>query len=318
MQYLPSWTAAAAMPMVWALAAVAPASAQTPIPPNPQIEIGYVKPTKNPALAPIYEQMQSKKVLETLQIFLAPLKLPAGVKIAVKFNECGGATTMAYQHNGPVTICYEYVARIEQMVPRSAVTLAQGTITPDAAVIGPVTQAALRETALAVFDVMELPVWGRTDDAADRLSAFIMVQFGPNVAWNTIVGTAWFLSGNATAPADFSDIRGVVAQRYYTTLCIAYGGEVRGVTLTKGVTGATGSGLGNFVGGEAAAGSLPLSRAQSCPNEYDAIKQAFVDLFIVPKHVDLTLLDQVQKAFVCSSGASDTDPFRMLACAPTR
>jgi hypothetical protein len=37
--------------------------------------------------------------------------------------------------------------RIEQMVPKATVTLAQGAITPDAAVIGPVAQAALHETA---------------------------------------------------------------------------------------------------------------------------------------------------------------------------
>ncbi len=314
MKYVLSWATAAASSVVWAVAAAAPAWAQTPIPPNPQIEVAYVKPA-NPALTAIYERLQSHKVLETLQVFLAPLKLPPGAKLAVKFDQCDGATSIPYKHKGPVTICYEYVAQIEQMVPRSTVTLVQGSVTPDAAVIGPVTQAVLHEMALGVFDVMNLPVWGRTDDAADRLSAFIMIQFGPNVAWNTIVGTAWFLSGNATTPADFSDIRGVVAQRYYTTLCIAYGGEARGVTLTKGLTGATGSGLGNFVGGTAS-GNLPQSRAQSCPYEYDTIRQAFIELFVVPTHVDQSLLQQVQKAFVCSSTAGDTDPFHLLACTP--
>src|ERR1700730_17270318 len=107
-----SWAAAAASPIVWAVTAVAPACAQAPIPPNPQIEIAYVKPA-NPALAPIYEQMRSHKVLETLQVFLAPLKLPTGAKLAVKFDQCGGATSIAYQHAGPVTICYAYVSQIE-------------------------------------------------------------------------------------------------------------------------------------------------------------------------------------------------------------
>ena len=90
MKYVLSWAAAAVMPaavmpIVWAVSGVAPACAQTPIPPNPQIEIAYVKPA-NPALASIYEQMQSHKVLETLQVFLAPLKLPNGAKLAVKFD----------------------------------------------------------------------------------------------------------------------------------------------------------------------------------------------------------------------------------------
>jgi hypothetical protein len=197
-----------------------------------------------------------------------------------------------------VTVCYDYVARIEQMVPKATVTLAQGAITPDAAVIGPVAQAALHETALAVFDLFKLPVWGRTEDAADRLAAFIMVQFGPTVAWNTIVGTAWFLSGNASAaPADFSDIGGVVAQRYYTTVCIAYG-----------------AGFGNFVGA-GAAGNLPSSRAKSCPYEYDTIQQAFDRLFVQQKRVDQALLQQVRLSFVCPPAGGQTGPFSLLACA---
>jgi hypothetical protein len=311
---LSPWTAALAM--ICPLAA----GAQTaPIPPNPQIEISYVKPEKNPALTPIYQQMQSHKVLETLQVFLAPLKLPPGAKLAIKFDECAGAPTVPYVHGGPVTVCYDYVARIEQMVPKATVTLAQGAITPDAAVIGPVAQAALHETALAVFDLFKLPVWGRTEDAADRLAAFIMVQFGPTVAWNTIVGTAWFLSGNASAaPADFSDIGGVVAQRYYTTVCIAYGAEVRGVTLVSTASsapgGAEGAGFGNFVG-TGAAGNLPSSRAKSCPYEYDTIQQAFDRLFVQQKRVDQALLQQVRLSFVCPPAGGQTGPFSLLACA---
>jgi Putative metallopeptidase len=318
------WSAFAVVAVAWSLAAVAPARAAAPtpapIPPNPQIDIAYVQPG-NAALLPVYDLVQRYKVLETLQIFLAPLKLPAGSKLTVKFDQCGGDAIAAHLRGGPVTICYEYIARIQQMVPRSAVGLAvsggEKFISPEATVLGPVTQAALHEVALAVFDAFDLPIWGRPGDAADRLSAFIMVQFGPDIAWNTIVGTAWFLSGNATdTTTDFSDIRGLVAQRYYTTVCVAYGAEIRGVTIVKNERGeAVASEVGKFAA-SGAAGSLSASRRQSCPSEYDTISRAFADLFIRQHRVDEALLEQVRNAFDCQkSKAGETESFRKLACA---
>jgi len=279
--------------ITYSIATVVPAVAQTTTPqpslaPNPQIEIAYVKPA-NPALTSIYAALQQRKVLETLQLFLAPLKLPPDRKLVVKFDQCGGTTGIPYKQRGPVTICYEYVAQIQQLAPKTAVTLVQGSVTPETAIVGPVVQAVLQQVAIGVFDSLSLPVWGRVDDAADRLSAFVMLQFGPDIAWNTIVGTAWFMSGNATAAPDLSSVAGAVAQRYYTTLCIAYGGEVRGAKVT-----AAGADFRNFVQSaqNSAAGDLPQSRAQSCPDEYDTIKQAF-DSLILP-YVDRMLLQKVQ------------------------
>src|SRR5437588_8677757 len=57
-------------------------------PPNPQIEIAYVEP-KNPALRPFYEKLKQRQVLEILQAFLAPLRLPR--KLTITTDECGNA-----------------------------------------------------------------------------------------------------------------------------------------------------------------------------------------------------------------------------------
>jgi hypothetical protein len=270
-----------------------PSTQPPPLPANPQIQIAYVKPT-NPTLTAIYTVLQNNKVLETLQQFLSPLKLPAGTTLTVQFNQCG-APTVPFKHGGPVTICYEYVSQVVQLVPKSVVPLVQGTLTPQAAIDGPVVQAVLHETAIGIFDALNLPVWGRLDDAADRTAAFIMMQFGPTIAWNTIVGGAWFLSANVNVPPDFASVIGIVAERYYTMICIAYGGEVRGVDVApapNGQRGTVNAGFSHFVGTDAA-GDLPQSRANSCPDEYDAVKQAFVTL-ILP-YVDPALLKQVQQ-----------------------
>ncbi len=263
--------------------AAAPALAQRVArAPNPQIEIDY-SPPQNASFRPIYEQLTARKVLETLQQFLAPLQLPR--KLVVKVDECGGAVTMAYKPDGPVTICYEYVADIERLAPKSTVRLQQANVTVASAKTGPFVQAVLHAIALATFNILKVPVWGRLDDAADRVSALILLNFGPDVALYTIIGTAWFLAANTTAPPDFADERGVMAQRYYTVLCLAYGRDPQ--TFGRFVA-ANRSGLE----AEPAAGDLPPARAGNCRAEYDIVAQAFRTA-IMP-HLDQALVKRVQ------------------------
>ena len=270
-----SGVAAATVVLAAVLIGVSPVAAQTtPKPSGAQIEIAYVQPL-NPIYRPIHDRLQQRKVLEILQEFLAPLNLPR--TLLVKVNECGSSSAR-YKPQGPVTICYEYIEQIRRLAPRSTVQLVQGRISADSAIVGPFVQAVLREVAIATFDMFDVPVWGRLDDAADRVAAFIMLQFGPAVAWYTIVGSAWFLSASTGTSADYSDVRGLVAQRYYTTLCVALGSEQR-------------QEFERFVGKEAA-GNLPEDRAQVCPEEYDALKQGF-NATLTP-HIDKQKLARVR------------------------
>ena len=65
-----------------ALALAAPsASAQdTPFPRNPNIDIAYARPT-DVRFALIHDRMRQLEVLETLQEFLSPLKLPRKITV---------------------------------------------------------------------------------------------------------------------------------------------------------------------------------------------------------------------------------------------
>jgi putative metallopeptidase DUF4344 len=268
------------------IAGLSPAVAQAPPPDlfNPQIEIEYVEP-KTAEFAPIYERLVERKVLETLRQFLAPLKLPR--KLTVRIDECG-ANYRRYSGQAVATVCYELIGEIERLAPVGNVQLIQTQYRPaikaEAGIIGPFVQSLLHEIALAVFDILEVPVWGRQDDAADRVAALIMLQFSKdNLAWNTIIGTAWFLAGSALARPDLADVRGVMAQRYYTTLCIAVGGDSRT--------------FGSFVAENrsdkaAAAGDLPPSRARGCREEYEVLSSGFQS--VMTPHLDQALVRRVR------------------------
>jgi hypothetical protein len=238
---------------------------------NPQVEINYVEP-KTEEFRPIYERLKALAVLETLREFLSPLTLPR--KINITLRECG-ALMLRYEPNKPVNICYEYVREIEKVQPTSGAASFK-----ELAVVGPFVGLALSQVALAVFDVLDVPIWGNVDDAADSASAIIMLQFGKKVAWTTIVGSSRFLalygfettgvgafSANRVAPRE--------AQRFYNYLCMAYGAdrEVFGF-LVKSDT-------------------LPKRRADRCGSEYRQKLRSFKQT--VMSHVDLERLQAIRK-----------------------
>lgn len=252
---------------VWTLPAAAQAPAAST---GGQIRISYVEP-KNPAHRPIYERLQKRRVLEDLRDFLSPLKLPE--PLTIKIEGCG--VVNAYYSSGAVTICYEYVAWIHQIAAK--VTLSN-EISLEDAVVGPFVDVLLHEVAHAIFDLLKIPLFGREEDAADQLAAFILLQFGNDVARRTIVGTALLFRQMAEehqpGTADYAAAHGLPAQRFFNVLCIAYGAEPK------------------LFADYVKQGFLPVFRIGNCRWEYRQILHAFKTL--IAPHVDPVLQEKVR------------------------
>jgi Putative metallopeptidase len=233
-----------------------------------QVKIAYEPPTE-PQLRPIYEQLKQRAVLEELQYFLTPLRLPR--PITVRTAQCG-ATTLPYTPQGPATICYEMVAAIGQI----AAAHTQDQQLRQTVILGAFIETALHETANAIFDVLQVPIWGREGDAADRLAALIMTQFGEEVAQTAIVGTAqlFMWSDKRWTGSDFAVADSPDYQRFFNYVCIAYAAAPL------------------QFGGLVDDGLLPKRRARRCGDEYGQIRKAF-DLRIMP-YVDPDLLIKVR------------------------
>jgi hypothetical protein len=126
-------------------------------------------------------------------------------------------------------------------------------------------EALFHETAYALFDLFDVPIWGRVDDAADRLTAFVMMQFGEDNARTTILGSALFFNWSARTwtGQDFALTEAPEAQRFYNFLCIAYGGDPIAFDSLK------------------TNGALPEYRSAQCAKEYQQVRKAF-DLRLMP------------------------------------
>jgi len=242
---------------------IIPAAAQQS-PPQSNVKIAYEKPS-NPKFAPIYDRLTKLRVLEELQEFMVPLRLPHD--ITVRIAQCG-SENFPYKPQDPATVCYELIDKIE----RFAASHTSDANLQKIVIIGAFVQATLHETAHALFEVLHVPIWGRKDDAADRLAAVVMMQFGDDAANVVMLGTQMLFkwsdqkwTGNAFASDVSPDW-----QRYFNYACVAVAAN-----------------LPQF-GGLVQKGVIPGFRAEQCGDEYAEIRKAF-DLRIMP-HIDADLL----------------------------
>jgi hypothetical protein len=253
------------VPETTATAQTAPAQAGS-------VSISYVPP-KDPAHQPIHDQLKELRFLEKLQEFVSPVRLPR--TLLVKVEGCDGDANASYEDD-MIVVCYEYIDELWRTMP--AQTTAAG-VTPIDALVGPLFDTCLHEFAHALFNMLRIPVLGREEDAADQISAFIMLHLGKAEARRLIAGTAYGFKTEAdaiTGPLtikQFADVHGMPAQRLYNLLCIAYGADAQL--------------FGDFV----EKGYLPKERAEGCKDEYEQVAHAYQTL--IAPHTDPILAKKI-------------------------
>lgn len=279
-----SCAVASALSLVPALAAEQPAAKTN------QIRISYVPP-KNPAHQPLYEALKSRGVLEKLQAFFSPLRLPR--PLLLKTEGCDGVSNAWYE-NDSVTLCYEYLTDIYQNAKSEQ---RPAEVSERAAIVGPFCDVVFHEMGHAVFDYLQIPIFGREEDAADDVSAYLMLQFGREEARELLSGAVYAYAtevkltgaGEKVTGGDtkrmhqaevtqklekFADEHGTPAQRLYNYFCIAYGADPK------------------YFANVVDKGWLPKSRAEGCEYEYEQI--AFAYKTLISPHVDPALARKVR------------------------
>jgi len=242
---------------------------------NRKIEFTYLPPTDVKYQA-VMERMQKSQVLEMLSQFLSPLRFPHAFYLVT--SECGEANAYYNPDYWMIVICYEFFELIEAVAPRPGVPV-EG-YRRDEVVAGAFVGIILHEAGHAVFDMFNVPVFGREEDAADEMAGFIALQFNKDVARTIVRGYAflwWEFArrGEHKDWADFSDEHGTHLQRFYNVLCMGYGGDPE--TFREFID----------------KGMLPRERAANCANEFAKVKSAFAKT-ILP-FVDREMMKKVQE-----------------------
>ncbi|MEA2903712.1 MAG: hypothetical protein QOG83_264 [Alphaproteobacteria bacterium] len=251
---------------------IAPAAAQPdPDLQNSKVEISYAEP-ESQALQGVYQRLKNRRVLEEIKSFLAPINLPR--KLPIRTKQCN-ALNAWFSYSEGVTLCYDYVAKFEEVAPK---TPTPDGVTRDRAVTGAVVRVMLHELGHAIFNMRDVPIFGREEDAADQIAGFIMVQFGKDLARKLISGAAYHYvlgaQNRTLSRTEFSDEHGSDAQRFYNYLCLAYGAEREAFKdyVEKGL--------------------LPEARAGNCEREYRQVQNAFSKT--ISPFINKDLLKRVQ------------------------
>jgi hypothetical protein len=273
--------------LVWPALASVSAGAQDQSPPpelrNSKVKVDYLEP-RDPGpgnskaheaylrYQAIYDRMIKREVLEEFAAFMAPLRLP--VSLRVRTQECNGQINAFYDPSEwTIKLCYEFLDNLETKAAKSAE--AYGFSRAEA-VVGGFLMVLLHETGHAMSDIFELPVLGREEDSADQLAAFVMLQFGPDVARTAINGAAFYWMTSWTGGDWFPhfDTHSTGSQRAATFLCLGYGGDPdRFKDLVDKRW-------------------LSKERADNCAREYQQVRLAFRKSML--PYVDLDLLKRVQ------------------------
>jgi len=249
-----------------ALTTISGAAAAPKSKPN-QIQFEYVPP-KDSAHQPIYDQMKQGRALENLKELLSPLRLP--YPLTLKVEGCDGVLN-AFYSDEVVTVCYELLADILKNKDAPDQSIPSGLSKADA-VLGPVLAVFLHEVGHAVFNMLQIPVLGREEDAADQFAAYVMLRLNKDDARKMILGSAYQHRLQMPGPKitmatkSFSDEHSTPAQRAFNILCIAYGTDktVFADIVEK-----------DF---------LPKRRAEICEKEYEDLNFAMTKL--IGPHID--------------------------------
>jgi len=249
----------------------APTVAASPALHTDQFRVSYEVP-QNPAHQALYEELKSKRVLETLREFLSMIRLPR--ILILRLAGCNGDDDAWYAPEDlTVTVCYEYLEEVRKLAPKTATPAG---VTPENAFRGPLAEVFLHEVGHALFDQLRIPILGHEEDAADQFAAFVLVHLSPQTARDAMAGVAWMYGQEAKdaniSQSSLASVHGLAGQRFYNTLCMAYGAEpgvFRDLIERK---------------------LLPEERAQGCENEYRQV--AFAIQTLMSRYIDVAARDE--------------------------
>ncbi|WP_407521944.1 DUF4344 domain-containing metallopeptidase [Methylobacterium oryzisoli] len=237
------------------------------------------EPPKTAAFREIHDEMRQSRVLERVGAIIGLVRLPA--RLTYRLQECAGERNAWYApEDHSVTVCYELIDSVVRAAPR---TRSASGITRQDAIRGPVIQILLHESSHALFDLLDIPILGREEDAADQVASFILLHLAPADARMVVAGSGHFFATlgrhEIIDQGAFADVHGLSWQRFYNLACLAYGSDKRRYRPIL------------------ARNDLPRERAEGCEEEFGQAAFAFRKL--IGPHLRMQPIDgeRLRRAF---------------------
>ena len=213
--------------------------------------VAYMPP-ENPALAPWEQWLRRTRMLETAaQRWNGMFSLPA--RIEVTAGQCNTANAFWYSRERRIVLCYEYLQSVGALFNNGAGVDAR-------ALQSAMEFTLLHELGHGLIDVLDLPVTGREEDAADQLAVLLAAPDPGRGIWPAQYAALKYQKlsrSHAVSQRLYADEHGLDAQRYYNVVCWLYGSDPAryGAYVTRGI--------------------LPEARARRCAREREQINRSW-------------------------------------------
>lgn len=185
------------------------------------------------------------------------LALPHDVYL--NFDDCGEPNAFYSPATKEITMCYEFLSLFAETF--SAVSDDEAEVEDHVA--NTMVFFFFHELGHCLIDVWDLPATGREEDAVDQLAMVILLDGTPEGESMVASASLFFIlsSGNQEdQELAFWDEHSLDQQRFYDTVCLAYGSNP---SKNKDLIGENG---------------LPEERAGRCPSEFQRANRAWQKL----------------------------------------
>ncbi|HRH42940.1 MAG TPA: DUF4344 domain-containing metallopeptidase [Pyrinomonadaceae bacterium] len=236
-----------------------PVWAQTTPKPINSLDKGNFKP----GFSPITKSKNPKKVLppeinQILEEITQPLNeiIALPFDVYLNFDECGEPNAFYSKQTREITMCIEFMDTFEESFRK--ISNKQSEI--DDMTSGATVFFFFHELGHCLIYVWDLPATGREEDAVDQLAVLVLLDGTPEGDDMVLSGALFFdiFSQNETKGSLlFWDEHSFNKQRFYNTLCLAYGSNPE---KNK-----------NLLGGR----GLPPERAERCQTEFKRADHAW-------------------------------------------
>ncbi len=173
--------------------------------------------------------------------------------VGIVFEDCGEENAFYDPRLSRITMCYELLEGLVEMFAAELEPEEAGE-----AAMGAFVFVFFHELGHALIDVLELPVTGKEEDAADQWATLVLLEDGKDgeqAAMDSAV--AFSLMAENESELAFWGEHSFGEQRFYNILCLVYGADP--------------SAHRDMVESDA----LPEERAERCSEEYRRVQRAW-------------------------------------------
>ena len=226
------------------------------IAPKPAIRVEYVEPTST-ALRETFVALRDARYLESMAAHIeGRFRLPT--QLTITAGQCDEVNALFEPEHKRIIICLELVPYLANTLLRDR-RLRKDEASAQALLDGAVAFVVLHEMGHAAIALYSLPVLGREEDAADQISAYLLLS-DADVDTRTygIAGALWFFSAKRSpfTMRHLSDTHALSQQRQANLACWAFGSDP--VTFEWALK----------------AGRVTADRAAGCAYEYQRLESS--------------------------------------------